>query len=225
MNVIRLNTSVHHPFGVWFYVSAAGGKEWAICSFIALMICAASQNFDRKTWVQTERFPFRHPAAPFQHQSSRRVRLRVDASFANLPEPLSHPAAPSIFISLPFINLQIPLPATPFFSHLYKPPGVPYPFRVIFHFLFSIFPFVICFQQLANSFPQLQNPTSLSSSECQLFGEKHRGGTQLGMVPQRSNVQTFQRANVQTIFSSFEFRSWDVQTFGRSDALLIYSTA
>src|SRR5438874_7755737 len=30
---------------------------------------------------------------------------------------------PSIFIPTIFINLQIPLPATPFFSHLYKTAG------------------------------------------------------------------------------------------------------
>jgi hypothetical protein len=31
--------------------------------------------------------------------------------------------APSIFNAFPIINLQIPLPATPFFSHRYKGPG------------------------------------------------------------------------------------------------------
>jgi hypothetical protein len=33
----------------------------------------------------------------------------------------------SIFISRSISNLQIPFPATPFFSHLYKTPGVPSP--------------------------------------------------------------------------------------------------
>jgi hypothetical protein len=41
------------------------------------------------------------------------------------PELAFHPHAPSIFESRSFFNLQIPLPATPFFSHLYKTPGVP----------------------------------------------------------------------------------------------------
>src|SRR5256885_9602362 len=34
------------------------------------------------------------------------------------------PRPPSIFIPSVFINLQIPRPATPVFSHLYKTPGV-----------------------------------------------------------------------------------------------------
>ena len=36
---------------------------------------------------------------------------------------LPPPRRPSIFIPSVFINLQIPRPATPVFSHLYKPPG------------------------------------------------------------------------------------------------------
>jgi hypothetical protein len=44
-------------------------------------------------------------------------------SVLTFPERLPHPQHPSIFIPLISINLQIPLPATPFFSHLYKTLG------------------------------------------------------------------------------------------------------
>src|SRR5689334_14381720 len=101
---------------------------------------------------------------------STKVRLRVDASFAIFPEPLPHSPAPSIFISRILINLQIPLPATPFFSHVYKSPGgTPYPlfcFAVqhrrlsTIHFLFcclrtlllSCKTQLVCFQRNASSF-------------------------------------------------------------------------
>jgi hypothetical protein len=105
-----------------------------------------------------------------------KVRLRVDAFFANLPEPVPHPPAPSIFISIIFIDLQIPLPATPFFSHLYKspggytPPAAPEP-RVGG----SIFSYPPSFLLFADSFAQLQNSTLLFSRECGLFRKKYRG--------------------------------------------------
>ena len=66
--------------------------------------------------------------ARFIHQSEYRVggrsRLRRIAPtfiFNNFQIP---PAQPSICNSPIFISLQIPFPATPFFSHLYKTPGV-----------------------------------------------------------------------------------------------------
>jgi hypothetical protein len=46
-------------------------------------------------------------------------------AFSSSPTPLNSFARPepSIFKVFPTINLQIPLRATPFFSHLYKTPG------------------------------------------------------------------------------------------------------
>src|SRR5256885_17145498 len=112
---------------------------------------------------------------------------------------LSTLSPPSIFIPLTFINLQIPLPATPFFSHLYKTPGVwgsplsifpPKPSRP------SDFQDIpddpLCFHAFPNSLAQLQNSSLLFSAKSKLFQQNTGGGG-------TQHVQTFGRRVAQAL--------------------------
>src|SRR2546423_1001425 len=104
---------------------------------------------------------------------------------------LSTLSSPSIFIPIIFIYLQIPLPATPFFSHLYKTPGV-------WGSPLSIFPprpsrpsdfqdipdDLLCFHAFPNSLAQTKNSSRLQSAKSELFLQNTGGGG----TPERSNV-------------------------------------
>ena len=102
---------------------------------------------------------------------------------------LSTLSPPSIFIPSISINLQIPLPATPFFSHLYKTPGVwgsplwifpPRPSRPPD---FQDIPGdLLCLHAFPNSLSRRKNSSPLQSAKSKLF-QQNTGG---GGTPQRS---------------------------------------
>ena len=113
------------------------------------------------------------------------------------PERPLHSIPPSIFYSFLFINLQIPFPVTPVFSHLYKTPGVACRARAVFasaacratavfasagtrrlfasRFPPSIFQFPFSFQQFPASLAHFQNSRPFFSTKSSLFFQKCRG--------------------------------------------------
>jgi hypothetical protein len=147
------------------------------------------------------------------------------------PLPTVHSPS-SIFIPIPFISLQIPLPATPFFSHLYKSPGGGVPLLFSFdvqHCPLPTIHFPFCdlrtlcpsckthlpsFQQNTNSFcktpgvgrPMWDRHLPVPTKALTVVADDNLRGS-----AQYATIFEFRRFDVQT------FRRFDVQTFRRSD--------
>jgi hypothetical protein len=156
-----------------------------------------------------------------------KVRLRVDAFFSTSPEPLPHPPAPSIFIPIIFINLQIALPATPFFSHLYKSPrGYPTPGSYQLRSALSTTYYQLYFHWVTSSFAHLQNSSAVFSIGCGLFTKKCRGGSTTGGSLYPYIFRPSRSAQISAICGNLRVNSSglvsDVATFGRSDVRTIF---
>jgi hypothetical protein len=152
------------------------------------------------------------------------------------PEPLPHPPAPSIFIPIISINLQIPLPATPFFSHLYKTPGGGVSPSI--HFLFSRFHFPLSslFSIICGLFGPVAKLNCFLFKKMQTLCAEHRGWhafqwhrhsclcSDEGKSPDRRDRCRTTHQRFQGRVSSFAFRVSYIPTFRRSDVQTLVFT-